>query len=527
LFQHRAEVYGASFSPDGKRVLTACQDGTAQVWDATNGALIGPPLRHAGPVRHAAFSPDGRRVLTASGDPLGREGEARAWAAATGQPLTPWLRHNGAVRSVAFSPDGTRILTAGGDRLVKLWGPPAGGPAARSLRGRVTGMRVPLSPDGRLVLGGEGNRAQVWDTVTGARVGPDLPHSQPVSAGLFAADGRRLVTFCPRPVGQAEARVWELPAGRPLAESVRGWVSALSADGRLLVTIDGDTAQVREADTGAPVGPALKHDRPVHLVAFSPDGRLLATVAYSKVHLWEVTTGKLVVAPLRHEYTVVSIQFSADGRRLVTASYLQGRPGDLIGEGEARVWDVARGEPAGVPLKHRGAVTEAHFSPDPEGRRVLTAGSDRTARVWDTATSRPLTPPLVHPGSVTQARFSPDGRYALTVSDGAARVWDAATGDPVTPPLLGKVKAQTAAFGPGGRSLTVAGFGQNTTEVEGWALRPDALPAAEWMRRARLLAGRELDATGGLVPLVPERLCEELAKQPQPAVRAREDKMPR
>jgi WD40 repeat protein len=31
--QHRTMVYYAEFSPDGRRVVTACDDGTARVWE--------------------------------------------------------------------------------------------------------------------------------------------------------------------------------------------------------------------------------------------------------------------------------------------------------------------------------------------------------------------------------------------------------------------------------------------------------------------------------------------------------------
>ena len=39
---HTDAVRGAAFSPDGKRVVTASTDGTAQVWDAATGAKCGP-----------------------------------------------------------------------------------------------------------------------------------------------------------------------------------------------------------------------------------------------------------------------------------------------------------------------------------------------------------------------------------------------------------------------------------------------------------------------------------------------------
>ena len=62
-------VYGAAFSPDGKRIVTASADLTARIWDAASGKPISDHLRgHMDWVNSAAFSPDGERVVTASND---------------------------------------------------------------------------------------------------------------------------------------------------------------------------------------------------------------------------------------------------------------------------------------------------------------------------------------------------------------------------------------------------------------------------------------------------------------------------
>ena len=67
----------ASFSPDGKRIVTASEDKTARVWDAASGKPIGEPLKgHEACGDSAAFSPDGKRIVTASDDKT-----ARVWDA--------------------------------------------------------------------------------------------------------------------------------------------------------------------------------------------------------------------------------------------------------------------------------------------------------------------------------------------------------------------------------------------------------------------------------------------------------------
>jgi len=47
------------FSPDGKRLLTADDDGAARLWDADTGALQTTLKGHTGAIVSCAFSPNG------------------------------------------------------------------------------------------------------------------------------------------------------------------------------------------------------------------------------------------------------------------------------------------------------------------------------------------------------------------------------------------------------------------------------------------------------------------------------------
>ena len=68
-----------------------------------------------------AFSPDGRRLASASDD-----GTVRLWDPATGAELAALTGHTGQVTAVAFSPDGRRLASAGWDGTVRLWDPATG-----------------------------------------------------------------------------------------------------------------------------------------------------------------------------------------------------------------------------------------------------------------------------------------------------------------------------------------------------------------------------------------------------------------
>src|SRR5262249_9790287 len=99
-------------SPDGARLAWARADGEATggvVGDATSGRSTAVCEGHGG-LWTLVFSPDGTRL--ASG---GEDGTARLWDSATGAPLATCRGHASRVVSVAFSPDGTRLLTTSGD----------------------------------------------------------------------------------------------------------------------------------------------------------------------------------------------------------------------------------------------------------------------------------------------------------------------------------------------------------------------------------------------------------------------------
>jgi WD40 repeat protein len=286
---HPQEALSASFSGDGRWLVSRGWEGTARVWSTVppdaqepGAARLAVPLTHGEPVVAARFHPGGRHVLTAGGD------EVRVWDLL---PVEP--REAPEVRAVEPAPLSEEARSRDGRWTATLGGPVRAGPGARDVlvtdarrgnRGHLLVfpqivLSLRMSPDARvLVVASERGSVWIWDLEAREFRGPPLPHGERLSWVEFSPDGRHVAT-----AGE-HARVWDLR-------------------------------------TGEPVTPLLVHGPPgedlhgVEHVAFSPDGSRVATAsADGTVRVWS-TAGGEPVTPRLHG-VVGFTWFSADGRSL-------------------------------------------------------------------------------------------------------------------------------------------------------------------------------------------------------------------
>jgi WD40 repeat protein len=364
---HTDQVERASFSPDGKEVLTASDDGTARIWDATTGRVLSVIDARGGAVLAARFTVDGKHVVTGTED-----GGVRLWSA-SGKPLGKPLRFDTTFFGPELSADGTLVATSGRDGNVRVWSAPAG----------------------RLLS-----------------VLPSKARESPLTSAAFAGDGKRVLTAN----ADGTARIWDVRTRRLLRvlHVPGGAVTAasFSPDGErvVLATDPGDVATIWDLRKQQKVR-LRGHTQRILSAQFSDDGRYVLTAGDTTARIWDASTGNTIAVLRHHGDFVLDASFSRDDRRVVTAS----------SDTTARVWDVRSAGGEVVLSGHHDRVYDASFSPD--GRRVVTASRDNTVKVWDAETGAPVGRPLTESGDVLAARYLPDGKRILTAGVEGVMIW--------------------------------------------------------------------------------------------------------
>ena len=404
-----------SFATGTHVLASGWGNGRLNVWDVdANKQLVDRPV-HVSGIIALAFSHDGQKIVISS-----RDGPIFYWDMKANDLSEPVESRQGIVESVRFSSDGSQFITGGSNGTVVLWDFADRLPLDRFFGHRDVVFSVAFAPHSHIFASASLDRTvKLWDA-TKRRDVPSLAHQGIVSSLAFSTDGKLLVTAEGRSASSAVQHpgmiyLWNMEPHPPQATSLvahNGDVNsvAISRDGSLLASGSADhiaiiwdaalkkplaTLQDRSSVTG--VRFLARHRRGPF---WRPATRPRRSAALDPERSRHMDSDRSTRASIKPRST--SVEFSPDGSMLASSG----------GDGDVRLWDVAKQNQIAVLEGHQGQCYTAEFSPD--GAILATGSHDRTVRIWDIKNrnfrKEDATVLQGYDASINTLAFTPDGK---------------------------------------------------------------------------------------------------------------------
>ncbi|KAF3479545.1 periodic tryptophan protein 2 [Arthroderma uncinatum] len=376
--------------------------GQLLVWEWQSESYILKQQGHLDSMNALVYSPDGRKIITAADD-----GKIKVWDINTGFCIVTFTEHKSGVTACQFTKRGNVLFTASLDGSVRAWDLVR----YRNFRtftapSRLSFSSLAVDPSGEVVCAGslDSFDIHIWSVQTGQLLDQLSGHEGPVSSLSFAADGSHVVSAS----WDRTVRIWSIfgrtQTSEPLQLQSDVLCVAFRPDGKQIAasTLDGqltfwsveDAVQQSGIDGRRDVSGGRKitdrrtaanaaGTKSFSTVAYSGDGTCLLAAGNSKyICLYDVGTSSLI-----KKFTV-SVNTSLDGTQefLNSRNMTEAGPQGLIDEtGEAS--DIEDRKDTTLPGARRGDDGARTTRPEV---RVMAAAFSPTGRSFCAASTEGL-----------------------------------------------------------------------------------------------------------------------------------------
>lgn len=255
-----------AFSPDGRTLASASQDGHAiLLWNASSGTLLHTFVTH-NHISSLVFSPDGQTLASSAQD----DRATTLWDATHGTKLHTLSGHSSGIVSLVYSPDGSQLASGYVDGTIQLWDEASGKVLHTLLKSGDYGRNpVQFSPDGHTLVsvvfidvsttnGGVTETSHtghlaLWNVSSGT-LQSTLPGVEPFA---FSSNGHNLASATQK---NSNLIIWDLTSGKQQQSLSIGFF-----------------------------------ELELTLVVFSPDGHMLASNAMNgAVEIWDTSNWQVL-----------------------------------------------------------------------------------------------------------------------------------------------------------------------------------------------------------------------------------------
>ncbi|KZV80343.1 WD40 repeat-like protein [Exidia glandulosa HHB12029] len=339
-----------------------------------------------------AVSVHPRLPIAASG---GEDDLGYLWNIEDGEQIVKLTGHTDSVSATAFSADGELIATGGMDGKVRIWRRVAKDESYKAweflteLPGPDEVMWLRWHPRGAVLLAGSNDgMVWLWQLPSGQTMQVFAGHTEPVHAGNFTPDGKRIVTAS----SDGTLILWDPRQSAPV------W-KLTPQDGRFAMEGGITSLAINSTSTLAVVGGADGGIRVVNLLKGDLVGALEGHAQGESVEAVEF----------------IELTGAGVGSNVVVTGGT---------DGKACIWDLSTMRLRST-LEHKDAITKLFAHPQPNSHLLTTASADRTLRTWDARTGTLLKEHGGHNGPINDAAIALGGaRLVSAGDDGVCLVFD-------------------------------------------------------------------------------------------------------
>jgi WD40 repeat protein len=343
------------------------------------------------------------------------------------------LGHSGPVYGLALSDDGRFVVSASSDNTLKLWDFETGR-EMRTFRGHLNAVFcAAISPDGKYVASGcwDGT-VKTWDIETGKEKSSFKAHEKAIIRIMYSPDGLKLATAS----WDNKVKLWNLKDEKTVA-TIKGDdinAYAFTSDFQNVVMAENNgVIKIASFDDIMPPKTIAKSGDKIEAIAISKDKKtiVISTSANNLIAI-DASSGKTISTMKGHKETISAIAISNDGKSVVSGS----------NDKSVKIWDLRSGREIRTlkssqlsapiyavmsPISHARAVNCVLLTPD--GRYVLSGGSDNNIFTWDVKTGAELRNMNGNCYAVKASQITSDNRYLMCeFDDGTLAVWDLMNG---------------------------------------------------------------------------------------------------
>jgi WD40 repeat protein/formylglycine-generating enzyme required for sulfatase activity/serine/threonine protein kinase len=431
-----------SFSPDGKRLLSSSGDPDGSVpnetnhlkmWDLSTGnELVGLFNKQKGFVTASTFSPDGKKIVSA-----GEDGNIKIWTA--DEKLDKTLLQGGMSNIVGMHVKNNEIVAWNSEGQIKYWDFKTGE--------KINENNLAFEIKGGCLLD-DGKNLIVWDDLFNIwliDITDEKPkikingNEHPIT--VFFANKKTTKTINKK----GDLKTFDIETGREIKPELLGsWNGSnatFSSDGKKIARTSenydkpANSIIIWDAKTGKKLKTLTGHNSSVTSISFSPDGKKIASGSDDmSIKIWNAETAEELQTLTGHSSRFYSISFSPDGKKIASNA----------NDYSIKIWDAETGKELQTLTGHTEEITSVSFSPD--GKKIASGSWDKSIKIWDAETAEELQTLTGHTSFVNSTSFSPDGKKIASGSDyNSIKIWDAETGKEVAN-LLGSENESFVGF---------------------------------------------------------------------------------